>query len=328
MSMSKKWFVAALIVVMALIGANANALGGQANAATSPYAYSAKGEYLNYAETTPIELKSNVKLDANGVIMVRHTDGKFYYNPVTISQYGLQRWSRWKRTGDPVHRWHAVLQANWLVKNQKQERGIWTYDKPWSVSAFNEVLPAGWASAMAQGQAMSLLTRVGTAYPGKRLYMDAARRAYRPFVKTVANGGLVATYKGGAYYEEYPTRTAPSLTLNGFQFSLIGLYDLWQAGFPTAKGLFTAGYATMTKALPDHDAFPSSTYHLGHLTKPPRNKHISDSYHRIHVRLLYTLDYVQPNRIAKQWADKWSTYPAMTPTPPAALTGDGDLAFG
>src|SRR5690606_14382973 len=135
--------------------------------------YSWTGPYLDYADRPSIAGGSNVKLDDAGVIMVKRGSG-YIYNPVTISQYGLQEWSYYRRSGDALHLNRALRQARWLIANQHQASGTWRYDYAFSVGGFDETLEAGWISAMAQGQAMSLLTRLHWHFPTKPGYLHTA----------------------------------------------------------------------------------------------------------------------------------------------------------
>ena len=86
-------------------------------------------------------------------------------------------------------------------------------------------LEPGWYSAMAQGHAMSLLSR---AYSQSQnpLYLRAAYQAINPFLVPSSEGGVL-TYLFGQHpwYEEYPT-LPPSFVINGFMYALFGLYDL------------------------------------------------------------------------------------------------------
>lgn len=283
----------------------------QAVAASSQY--SPTGEYLDYATRSNIGAGSNVRLDGAGVIQVKR-GSTYVYNPTTIAQYGLQQYTYYRRSRDSKNLHRAVVQAGWLIKHMDAVTGRLNYDYPFGVGGMSETLKAGWASAMAQGQAMSLLTRIYHAYPTKTGYRSAAVKALRPLRRSVADGGLRATFHGHTYLEEYPTRTAPSLALNGFQFTLVGLYDLAQTGDKTAKTTFDEGFNTLVFALPYHDAVTTSAYHLGHLTKPPRSIHHAAHYHRIHVMLLDALRSVRPHPTLTAYANLWRTYPDMKTT--------------
>ena len=168
-------------------------------------------------------------------------------------------------------------------------------------------LPGGWASAMAQGQAMSLLARVaerGADGP----YLEAAVRGLPPFRTTVDEGGLTGYLDGHPIYEEFPTQP-PSFALNGFQFALLGLYDLAQAPVASdAQELFDSGIASLVWALPKYDTGGLSAYHLGHLTHPPRRMHRSLYYHYIHIQLLRALHCASGNPELEQYARRWLAY--------------------
>jgi hypothetical protein len=280
-----------------------------ANASAIPH--DPRGQYLDYLTRANIAGGSNVRLDTTGVIMVQRGESHVY-NPVTIAQYGLQQFSYWAVRGDQTALHRAVLQAGWLVANQNTSTGAWAYDYPFGVGAMSETLPAGWTSAMAQGQAMSLLARIYSVYPTKSAYRTAALRARWPLSRRVADGGLLTEFHGHPHYEEYPTRSAPTLALNGFQFCLVGLWDANQV-IPSAEvsDLFHRGYDTMVYQLPYHDMVTTSAYHLGHLTKAPRAVHHADSYHRIHVLLLTVLHAFRAHPVVAFYRDRWATYPPM-----------------
>ncbi|MFC7491488.1 MULTISPECIES: D-glucuronyl C5-epimerase family protein [unclassified Knoellia] len=305
-------------LITGLSGAAAANVAAASSASAAPAQlagtdYVSTGPYLDYLTRGNIAGGSNVRIDAKGVIQVQR-GATWVYNPVTISQYGLQQFSYYRRDASAAALHKAVVQAGWLLANQEKPSGLWRYNYAFGVGGMSETLAAGWASAMAQGQAMSLLTRIGSAYPTKPGYVTGARLALQPLLKPVSQGGLSAKFHGLTYLEEYPTLTAPTFALNGFQFTLIGLWDLAAAGDSGARALFQECLATMIYALPHHDAITTSAYHLGHLTKPARKIHHAAHYHRIHVLLLDALQSVAPNAVITFYADLWRTYPAMDPS--------------
>lgn len=80
---------------------------------------------------------------------------------------------------------------------------------------------------MGQGQAISLLSRAFFHSGGNKQYLDTAFAALKPFKVLTKNGGVLSKFMNlYPWYEEYPT--VPSIfILNGFMYSLIGLYDLF-----------------------------------------------------------------------------------------------------
>lgn len=292
-----------------------------------PPSYDPLGEYTNYVDRQSIARNSRARLDEDGVVTLRTGAGDYFYNPTTIAQYGLQEWSYYLRWGDKEHLAAAVRQADWLVRTQDKRTGAWYYEINWYVANMDSALIAPWAGAMVQGQAMSLLTRVASEFPDRPKYLAAARRATRPLTLSVRDGGLVNYLHGRPFYEEYPT-TPPSFTLNGLQHTLIGLWDLAEAGDREAARLFDAGYRTMVYALPLFDAGTTTAYNLSHLTRAPRPPHSADRYHRIHVQLLAVLYAMRPDPVVKEYFQRWATYPPMrsgglapVTSPPAPATG-------
>ncbi|TWE12013.1 D-glucuronyl C5-epimerase family protein [Rudaeicoccus suwonensis] len=271
-------------------------------------AYNPAGAYLDYDSRSPIGSGSNVQFDAQGIIKVK-LGSAFVYNPTTIAQYGLQQYGYYLTSGKQANLTAAVRQAGWLFTNQDRATGRWNYSYPFGVGGMSETLPAGWGSAMAQGQAISLLTRMARQYPKSPNYAAAATRALAPMTKTIANGGFVADFYGHPQYQEYPTVTAPTHALNGFQFCLVGLYDAQAYGIAAAKPLLSAGLTTLAFELPYHDCVVVSAYHLGHLTKPTRPVHEALHYHKIHVMLLNAINSFAPNPVYAFYANLWAPYP-------------------
>jgi len=80
---------------------------------------------------------------------------------------------------------------------------------------------------MGQGQAISLLSRAFYHSGGNELYLKTAHSALKPFKVLSKNGGVLSKFMNlHPWYEEYPT-VPPIFILNGFMYSLIGLYDLF-----------------------------------------------------------------------------------------------------
>lgn len=271
--------------------------------------YSSSGVYLNFGAKSSIAKSSNVQLDENGIPMVNRS-GVYVYNPVTISQWGLQEYSYYVLRNNAANAQNAIKAADWLLANQDSSTGIWYYNFDFTVAKMGVTLYAPWGSAMAQGQAISLLTRV-YAYTQDNRYLVASELALEPLKIDVADGGLTTDFFGHPYYEEYPT-TPPSFTLNGFMFTLLGLYDLATI-IPDSEALnlFNTGMNTLVYSLPFYDAGASlglSLYHLGHITNPPRTLHATSSYHDIHIQLLDALNNVYPNNVLAFYYSLWSSY--------------------
>lgn len=211
-----------------------------------------------------------------------------------------------------AHSAHAhffLAAANWFLRNQN-EQGNW----PITVKRVVEsvTLNPNWYSAMAQGHGMSLLTRAYL-YTKKQIYLNAALRATSLFKIRAKDKGLLATFMNQyPWYEEYPT--SPSLfVLNGFIYSLLGLYDLKLTASPhharEAAELFNQGMRSLKVMLPLYDSGSGSFYDLRHVTMHLEPNLARWDYHTLHVSLLYFLASINgSDPIFKSTAVRWESY--------------------
>jgi len=250
-------------------------------------AYDRDGPYLDYS--------TMYALGVHGELPRAQYPFGTFYTPVTVAQYGLQAASNEIATGRRADRADALLAADWLVRRQRAGGG-WRYPFAFTIAGFAP-LRAGWVSAMAQGQAMSLLWRAYRLRP-KAAYRRAAVRALRPFLRPVRGGGVVADFDGVPWYEEYPT-TPGSYVLNGYLFSLLGLYDVspWSA---TARRLFARGVASLRARIGRFDR-PGGSYYLP-------GAPASGYYNRVHVDLLGAIDYLRPSPRLQRYRARWWVY--------------------
>lgn len=159
--------------------------------------------------------------------------------------------------------------AEWFVRNQNEKTGGWPNPVKRKLSEFAE-LKQGWYSAMGQGHAISLLARAYYHSNGDVRYLRAAMNGLKPFRVPSKQGGVLARFMGKfEWYEEYPT-TPASFVLNGFIYSLLGLYDL-NATAPRSLSheagiLFDQGMLSLKKMLSLFDTGSGSIYDLRHFT--------------------------------------------------------------
>jgi len=266
--------------------------------------YNPAGYYVG-----PVQAHSNIDppsiiLGADGIPLVQYPGIGYRENPVTAEQYGLWAYGAFLQQHDRKARDIVLHVSDWLVGTQKRAR--WVYD--FDFVLHNLRLAQPWSSAMAQGQAMSLLER---AYrlTKKAKYRAAALKALAPLGRNVASGGLRRCFFANCahpFFEEYPTNP-PSYVLNGFMYTLIGLYDLASiAPRSKAKAMYEAGRKTLEAALPKYDIDGLASYDLTHLTTHSGRPAIASAmYQAIHVYLLRALDSLKPNRRFRYYASRW-----------------------
>lgn len=270
-----------------------------------PTNYEATKQYLFYSDAS-IENSKKAKIDEQGIAL-KANEKDYVYNPTIIAQYGLEQYGNYIETSNEEYYKKAKLQADYLVKVQDKSNGKFYYDYDFKVAGTNQTMKSPWASAMAQGQAISLLARIYYVSHDKQ-YLESAQLAMSSLTKKVEDGGLYSDFFGYKYYEEYPT-TPASYTLNGFMFTLLGLHDLYSISKDKqAKELYSEGIKTLEYCLPFYDSIGISLYHLGHLTDKELPLHYDEGYHRIHIVQLKVINQFEKNKVFEYYSSKWEKY--------------------
>ena len=244
--------------------------------------------------------------DADGVPMLDYRGhvGR-QYNPIAIAQWGLGNWNLWRRTGHPERRERWTLAADWLVENlSPNEHGIpvWKHHFDWE---YRDTLRAGWYSALAQGQGLSLLCRAQRA-TGDDRYLDAAHAAFGAMtVPTVEGGVLIRDGADGAWLEEAVV-DPPTHILNGFLWAMWGVRDYAVASEARAAWvLLGACTRTLRRNLPSFDCgfwslYEQSGTHLPMLASP--------FYHGLHVNQLAITARLLDEPELASWSERWNGY--------------------
>ncbi|XP_036399027.1 D-glucuronyl C5-epimerase B-like [Megalops cyprinoides] len=200
--------------------------------------------------------------------------------------------------------------SDWLLRNQ-DERGGWPIMVTRKLGEGFRALEPGWYSAMAQGQAISTLVR---AYLLTRdsAYLSAALRATGPFRLPSEQHGVKAVFMNKYdWYEEYPT-TPSSFVLNGFIYSLIGLYDLAEtAGAELGREagvLFSRGMESLKAMLPLFDTGSGTIYDLRHLVLGSAPNLARWDYHTTHINQLQLLASIDNAPIFRDFVKRWKSY--------------------
>lgn len=259
-----------------------------------PLAYRTKADYAG-------------PFDSNGIPLL-HYRGQIglQYNPIAIAQYGLAQLNRFRETGDPQARQRFLKMADWLVDHLERNSSgveVWQHHFEWS---YREPLKPPWASALSQGQGISLLARAESETKDPR-YPEAARRALRAFELSTAEGGVIARDREGRLWlEEYPVHP-PSHILNG---AICAAWGLWDAGFilpdSSSRRLFTESVETLAQNLDRYDAGFWSLYELPAGNGP--RMLASPLYHRLHIEQLKVLERMTGQSLFSETARRWEGY--------------------
>lgn len=277
--------------------------------------YASSGDYLGYGRA-PCRPNTRNSADEEGV-MQRVVEGVRYYHPVLSAQCGLKAYGLYIK-GDESQYESLVAYADNLISLQ-DARGAFQYPFAYKYYLSGEMLAPGWVSGMAQGQALSLLSRAYRVTKDQK-YILAGRKALAFMQVSTRDGGVMTTlsdfskkYKDEIFFEEYVS-TPANYTLNGYIFALLGVYDWSQldqsivADQGAASDLFKRGMRSLHILLPSYDLGKVSAYDLGYVTFEGKTPHISSGYHAVHIFLLNAIHSITGDEISKEYRDRWILY--------------------
>lgn len=237
-------------------------------------------------------------LDDAGVPIQVHQAG---YQPTSIAQYALSQWNHYLATNDERHRQIFLAQALWLVEHEARignDAGGWPISHP-HPDVRGE---SPWLSALAQGNALSVLVR---AYQltQEEVFLEVARRAVRTFHLDILDGGVSAPLgEVGIYFEEVAVYPATHI-LSGFIFALFGLYDyVALTGDVQTERLIFRSLATMHSLVDEFDVSFWTCSDLLH-------RHLASPAHlELQAELLEALAKYNGCEHCSRLASRWKNY--------------------
>lgn len=246
-----------------------------------------------------------VILDNNGIIYIEFKEKSIgtQYHPILIAEYALANYNKYLVTFRKEYKDTFLKHAGWLVKHQKNmgKCFVWLFNFDWNPIGYKCKSP--WVSAMMQGQAVSVMIRAHKLTNDEK-YLTIAKKALLAFETPISEGGVLYIDKNGdRWYEEYACQKRGSV-LNGFVFSLVGLYELFRyTGDDKAKYLFDKGIDTLKKHLSDFELnlgfFRWTKYDNKYL------KYSGIGYHKLHIQQMKILYEFTKNKTFLTYQRKW-----------------------
>jgi len=219
-------------------------------------------------------------------------------HPAGIAQLGLGAW----QLAEADSSWLDVVAAtsDWITSEMDSEGRIpfgFTFPHTYR-------LEPPWYSAMAQGEAASLLIRAARSLDRPEL-SQAGDRAVSPLL--FPTSALVAETDEGPVLQEYPTHP-PAHVLNGWVFALWGLCDIATAGgelSADARQAFSDGVEALAARIGHYDTgwgwsrYDLYPHPIVHVTSP--------FYHRLHIEQLRAMHDLDPRPVFAETADRWAS---------------------
>ena len=207
--------------------------------------------------------------------------------PVAIFQYGLGAYDLYLETKDKRYEKKFLQCVDWTIEKQDKE-GRW--------NNFSHYSPDTPYSAMAQGEAVSLLVR---AYKHTEdiKYLNAAKKALDYMLLPLEEGGTTKYENDAMYLMEY---TFKGMVMNGSIFSWWGLYDYVLCTKDNGKyrDAMTGSLKSLVKILPQFKCFYWSMYSLDGLYASP-------FYHNLHIAQMQAMYVLTGEEIFNEYAICW-----------------------
>lgn len=229
--------------------------------------------------------------DSSGIPLTL-VENKKHYNPVGISQIGLDYINKYYSTSNKLYLDTAEQYANCLIKISKEYKGAIWFPYTFNFKLHDiedQVMVAPWYSAMAQGQALSLFTRLYEETQNPIYSKNADKIFLSFFILKNGNNPYVVYYDKNhqLWLEEYPMDEATN-ALNGFIFSIFGIYDYYRIhpDKPYVKNILVNSISTVYNNINDFEKKNEYSYYCLKHKVQDRNYHYTHIYQ---LKVLYDI---------------------------------------
>lgn len=278
--------------------------------------YDPFGPFIDFYSTQNYYNKESVQFDEMGAPKVLYR-GSYYYNPVTLGQFALSSYAEYLR-GDKDATEFLMISDKLL--SMVGSDGALRYEFEWYNGNTGEKYPPGWTSSMAQGHALSCFARAYKITQDSK-YLEGGHRVLSFLMLDKTEGGVKTdlgdldySLKDRIFFEEYVS-TPNSYTLNGYIYTLLGLYD-WSelsllypnaVAYNEARWAFDEGVESLQYVIHLYDVGGFTNYDLGYMNFDvgPR---LIPGYHAIHIKLLHALHSITGFQRLKDFEELWKTY--------------------
>ncbi|OBR95719.1 MULTISPECIES: cell wall-binding repeat-containing protein [Clostridium] len=275
--------------------------------------YDPTQEYLNIYKDNHFNLPI-FTFDENGIPMVTYVEFGTQYNYVSICNYALYLHAKYLH-GDTSVLSQFIKCSDFLLDHMDSD-GSFRYKFPFYSY---ESLGTNWTSSMSQGEALNVFSRAYEITHNHK-YIDAGNKVFNYLITPISQGGVMDTlgsleprFKNDIFFQEY-VNTTPTYTLNGYMFTLLGIYD-WNQLSKTVSSIsgdqtsyyFNEGIKTLKIVLPYYDIGGFTSYDLSHLMTS-RDANPALDYHKVHIDLLEAIYSITGDNYFMDIRNQWVNY--------------------
>ena len=246
------------------------------------------GEIAGYFNNMTEKISKEPALVESEDLPMNHAEQGDVIFPVTIFQYALGLYDLYLERGEEKYIKKFMQLADWSADHQ-ETNGAW--------NNFGFIYPDAPYGSMCQGEGASVLIR---AYKrtGDGKYLEAARKAIDFMILPLEKGGTAKYTDHDILFYEF---TNKPVVLNGWIFSLFGVYDLSLAAGGKYTDLLARAIASVERHLPEFDNGYWSMYDMG-------GKIASPFYHDLHVSQLQALRLINGGGAFGEYAERFDSY--------------------
>ncbi|WP_040165448.1 cell wall-binding repeat-containing protein [Microbacterium gorillae] len=261
-----------------------------------------------YADRPPVDVHDpSIRLDSTGLRIYNRVDnGQRADHPVAYAQYGISALAEYQRTGERVWLDRATRHAQRLIEMHTDRGEAWFYPYlfPWTYPGVR--MGSQWWSMMAQGEALSLFTRLYEE-TGDEQWKGAADHTWQSFLspRSTSEPWGVMTDGGRLWLEEYAANVPPLMALNGHIFAVFGLYDYYKlTGDATVLKYLDGATTAVLEVMPAIRKPGGVSYYCARANFCQTKTWQNAAYHPIHIWQLRTLARLTSDGRFTTWADR------------------------
>jgi heparosan-N-sulfate-glucuronate 5-epimerase len=225
--------------------------------------------------------------------ILRTESGTDILFPIAIFQFGLGAYDLLLMKQENIYLEKFKICVDWAYENQLSNGS-------WSNFFFDQ--PDAPYSSMAQGEGASLMVRAYIEFKDEK-YLLAAKKAICFMLTPIEAGGTAKYNNDEVYLQEF---TNKSTVLNGWIFSIFGLYDYIKiVNDEWIIDTYNRSIQTMVKHLGDFDNGYWSKYDIDNMITSP-------FYHKLHIAQLKVMYEITGEFIFKEYSERWMSYNKKT----------------